>query len=258
MPIVRFAAFIVRSASLSRARAEDALTTTSYALLAQLALKPWSAYELAVQRKRYLRFFWPRAQRAIYSELKRLSAVGAARAERTMVGRRPRTVYSITPAGRRSLAAWLATPVAPVAIEFEALLRIFSARLGTKEQLLRTLEQVRADVADMTAFNDGIIAEYVEGRAPFQADVHVRTLVVDYFTQFLATTAAWVERTIAEVERWPDLGPPPRLAALERIKRERYRRETAPGSARASAAPRRSARRGSSPSSRSGSPRSPA
>ena len=75
----------------------------------------------------------------------------------------------------------------------------------------------------MTALNDGIIGEYAEGRAPFQHQAHVRTLVVDFFTQFLDTTGRWVERTIAEVESWDDdltAGKP--LDALRRIHRQRH------------------------------------
>jgi PadR family transcriptional regulator AphA len=44
------------------------LTTTSYAVLAQLALRPWSTYELARQRVRYFRYVWPRAESAIYRQ----------------------------------------------------------------------------------------------------------------------------------------------------------------------------------------------
>jgi DNA-binding PadR family transcriptional regulator len=200
-------------------------TTTSYVLLAQLALRPWSAYELAVQRTRYFRLVWPRASRAIYAELKRLAAAGLASAEKGRTGRRTRTTYSLTPSGRAALDGWLELPVSPLSLEFEALQRVFSAQLGRKEQLLATLAQVRDDVAAITEFNDSVIAEYVEGRAPFQRDVHVRTLVVDFFTQFLDVAEKWVERTIAEVETWDDLNPAGRpLPALERLKRQRYDR----------------------------------
>jgi DNA-binding PadR family transcriptional regulator len=200
-----------------------ALTTTSYALLAQLALRPWSAYELAVQQERYLRFFWPRAARALYNELKRLDALGFAAAEKTFVGRRARTMYTLTDAGRAALTAWLDTPVAPLGLEFEGLLRVFNAHLGSKEQLLANLERIRADVAGMTALNDQIIAEYAEGRAPFQHQAHLRTLGVDFFTQFLDAAEQWVERTIAEVRTWDDLSAEGRpLAALHRIHRQRH------------------------------------
>src|SRR5829696_365331 len=47
---------------------KDQLTTTSYAVLAQVAVRPWSTYELAQQRVRYFRYVWPRAESAIYRE----------------------------------------------------------------------------------------------------------------------------------------------------------------------------------------------
>src|SRR6266496_2453426 len=92
------------------------LTTTSYAVLAQLAVHPWSTYELARQRVRYFRYVWPRAESAIYREVKRLAAMELVTAKREYVGKRPRTLYSITEAGRQTLREWLATPVSPFAM----------------------------------------------------------------------------------------------------------------------------------------------
>jgi len=54
------------------------LTTTSYAVLAPLAVHPWSTYELARQWVRYFRYVWPRTESAIYREVKRLAAMGSA------------------------------------------------------------------------------------------------------------------------------------------------------------------------------------
>ena len=208
---------------MSRADRAPELTTTSYALLAQLVLRPWSAYELAVQQERYLRFFWPRATRALYNELKRLDRLGLAEASVTLIGRRRRTVYRVTDAGRARLRAWLDTPISPLALEFEGLLRVFTAPLGTKAELVANLERIRDDVAGMTALNDRIIAEYAQGRAPFQAQAHVRTLVVDFFTQFLDTTERWVERTLDEVRGWDDLDAAGKeLHALARIYQQRH------------------------------------
>lgn len=205
------------------------LTTTSHAVLAQLALRPWSAYELAVQQERYFRFFWPRASRALYNELRRLDRLGLAKAETESVGRRrTRTVYSLTPAGHAALTTWLSTPVVPLALEFEGLLRIFSSPLGTRDELLANLDRIRRDVAGMTELNDRIIAEYGAGQAPFQHQVHIRTLVVDFFTQFLDVTERWVQRTAEEVAGWADLdaaGKP--LHALDRIHRQRHGRPPA-------------------------------
>src|ERR671913_1314161 len=87
----------------------ERLTTTSYAVLAQVAVHPWSTYELARQRVRYFRYVWPRAESAIYREVKRLSSMGLLDAKKHYTGKRARTVYSITDKGREALREWLAT-----------------------------------------------------------------------------------------------------------------------------------------------------
>src|SRR5215218_7763208 len=187
--------------------ASPSLTTTSYAVLAQLAVRPWSTYELARQRVRFFRSVWPRAESAIYREVKRLAAMGLVVAEREYVGRRPRTVYSITDAGRQVLREWLATPVSPFAMDSEAMIRLFSAPLGTKEQLVTTLEQVRDDAQEMLAFGGAVKQEFLDGRAALQDQVYIRALAVDFFISLLTTVDGWAERTLAEIQGWKDLAP---------------------------------------------------
>jgi PadR family transcriptional regulator, regulatory protein AphA len=183
------------------------LTTTSYAVLAQVAVHPWSTYELARQRVRYFRYVWPRAESAIYREVKRLALMGLLAAKREYVGKRPRTVYSITEAGRQILREWLDTPVSPFAMDFEAMIRLFIAPLGTKEQIVATLEQVRTDAQDMLRFGGAVKLEFVEGRAALQDQVYIRALAVDFFVSLLNTVDGWAERTLSEIEGWEDLSP---------------------------------------------------
>jgi PadR family transcriptional regulator AphA len=192
---------------MSRGRDEprQSLTTTSYAVLAQLALRQWSTYELARQRIRYFRYVWPRAESAIYREVKRLAAMGLAMATREYVGKRPRTVYSITETGQRVLREWLATPVSPFAMDFEAMIRLFIAPLGTKEQIISALEQVRTDAREMLRFGGAVKQEFLDGRAALQDQVYIRALAVDFFVSLLNTVESWAERTLAEIEGWEDL-----------------------------------------------------
>jgi PadR family transcriptional regulator AphA len=183
------------------------LTTTSSAVLAQLALRPWSTYELARQRIRYFRYVWPRAESAIYREAKRLAAMGLVTATREYVGKRPRTVYSINDAGQDELRQWLGSPVSPFAMDFEAMIRLFIAPLGTKEQILDTLEQVRTDAQDMLRFGGAVKQEFLEGRAALQDQAYIRALAVDFFMSLLHTVDDWADRTIAEIDKWDDLSP---------------------------------------------------
>ena len=58
-------------------RVPAALTTTSYAVLALLALRPWTTYQLAKQMERSLGWIWPRAVSRLYEEPKKLVAACA-------------------------------------------------------------------------------------------------------------------------------------------------------------------------------------
>ncbi len=186
---------------------KDQLTTTSYAVLTQVAVRPWSSYELAQQRVRYFRYVWPRAESAIYREVKRLSSMGLLEGTKEYTGKRSRTVYSITQAGKDALREWLGTPVAPFSMDFEAILRLFIAPLGTKDDIIGTLKQVHADNQEMLRFAGEVKKEFIDGINPTQDQVYLRALPVDFFISLMNTVDAWAERSLAEIETWDDLVP---------------------------------------------------
>ena len=200
---------------------KDQLTTTSYAVLAQVAVRPWSTYELAQQRVRYLRYAWPRAESAIYREAKRLSSMGLIEGKKEYNGKRARTVYSITGEGKEVLREWLGTPISPFSMDFEAMLHLFVAPLGTKDDIIGTLQQVRADAQEMLRFSGEVKQEFIDGINFTQDQVYIRALVVDFFISLLNTVEAWAERTLAEIETWDDLMPSDEKNArgLEKIRR---------------------------------------
>jgi hypothetical protein len=116
-------------------------------------------------------------------------------------------VYSITDAGRQVLREWLDTPVSPFAMDFEAMIRLFIAPLGTKEQLEATLRQVRSDAQEMLRFSGAVKQEFLDGRAVLQDQVYIRAMAVDFFVSLLATVDGWAQRTLAEIQGWQDLSP---------------------------------------------------
>src|SRR3954469_19505460 len=122
-------------------------TTTSQALLGLLSLRSWTTYELAKQVQRSVGWFWPRAERKLYDEPKRLAAAALAKSSAEMTGARPRTVYTITARGRKALQRWLDEPPVPPSLEFEGLVKVFFADNGSLEQLRSTLERI-AETSD--------------------------------------------------------------------------------------------------------------
>jgi DNA-binding PadR family transcriptional regulator len=195
--------------------------TTSHALLGLLALRPaWPTYALAQQLRRHMRFFWPRAESRIYDEAKRLVERGLARAQPEAAGRRIRTIYSITPAGRRALDRWLATPPRETTLECEPLLRVLLADFCTREQLRLALDQVRADAEAILAVGRVVGPEYLQGTAPFQDQVHVRALVFDFLWNHAMMLQGWAARAAATIERWDEGSPAERTAAAQALIRE--------------------------------------
>ena len=181
---------------------ERRLTTTSYALLGQLSLRPWSTYELAQQKVRYFRYVWPRAESAVYREVKRLANDGLIEGTREQTGKRSRTVYSITDAGLEELKAWLDTPVSPFAVEFEGMIRLFVAQIGTTDQIIAAIEQVREDAGQMLDFGGEVKQEYLEGRGALQDQVFIRVHAIDFFISLLNMVDDWTNRTLEEMRTW--------------------------------------------------------
>jgi len=185
------------------------LTTTSYAILGLLAVQPWSAYELTKQVRRSLHFCWPRAETRLYQEPKNLVEHGLAKATVTTTGRRSRTVYAITPKGRKALRRWLDEPSASPRFESEALLRLFFADHGTKDGLLATLAGLEAQALELQAQSLALGAEYLGDRAPFPERIHILGLVGKFVLDQTDLVAGWARWARSEVERWPDVGQAP-------------------------------------------------
>lgn len=193
------------------------LTSTSYAILGLLAVKSWTTHELVQQVDRSLRRIWPRASSKLYDEPKKLVAHGYARASDDAVGRRPRTRYTITAAGRKALAAWLARPGDGPVLECEQLVKIHFADSGTKADLVANLEATRAWVLAQNEENLATARAYLEGRGAFPQRAALNQLPGRFLTDFYVMVAHWVEWASQVVEAWPDdvTAAPFDLAAAE-------------------------------------------
>jgi PadR family transcriptional regulator AphA len=186
------------------------LTTTSYAILGLLAVRPWTTYELARQMEVSLRNFWPRAERKLYEEPKKLVHHGLAEVTRGMVGRRPRRVYRITADGRRALRQWLGEPAAMPVIEFEALVKVFFAEHGSKEQLLETLGRILAAAERRQDVDARWAAYYLATPGRFPGRVPVISLVGKLQADLNRTLAAWARWAQETAATWPpDLSAAP-------------------------------------------------
>jgi DNA-binding PadR family transcriptional regulator len=187
---------------------ERKLTTTSYAILALLATKPWSTYELAKQMRRSLHHIWPRAESNVYAEPKRLVEAGFAKAELQKVGERPRTLYRITPRGRQALQRWLGRESSSSRVESEALVKVLFGNYGTKDDLLDNLRAVEVEAAATKELWHVVASEYDRGNHAFPERIHVNALLFRWVWEHADLNERWAQWAIDQVEQWPNASEP--------------------------------------------------
>ena len=183
-------------------------TTTSYAILGLLSVRQWSTYELAKQVRRSLRWFWPRTERKIYDEPKRLVADGLATATRQYTGQRPRTVYGITNQGRDELSRWLDRPPATRSVEFEGMLKLFFADAGSLDQLAATLAAIERDAADRLAELAEVNKQNLAGTNNFPQRLHLSVLALRLHVEQEIVVYNWARWARDQAATWKSTRDP--------------------------------------------------
>jgi PadR family transcriptional regulator AphA len=183
------------------------------AVLALLGIDRWTPYELVQHMKRStIHHIWPRAESKMYEELKRLAEAGYAR---TTADRRDprRTRYAISPAGRRVLSRWVAEPGSGVAFESEGALKVLFAENGTKEQLVATIDSMRADALAVLESRARVFDEVGRDGPPFPDRIHQSVLVFDLVDRLTRAVVEWADSAKARVDNWSSLAPDRRMRA---------------------------------------------
>jgi len=180
------------------------LTTTSYALLGLLALRPWTTYELANQVQRSLRNLWPVAERQLYEQPKTLVAHRLATARRERTGDRPRTVYRITPKGRRVLSAWLRDPHGGLELRSELLLKVFFAEHTDRSTLLEHVATLRSRARSARDAEVGVYDATRDAGFPFPDRRHLSALVARLGFELQEAIDRWADWAEHEIAGWSD------------------------------------------------------
>lgn len=191
-----------RARSTPEPASDPQLSGTGFALLGLLAVRSWSTYELAKQVERSLAWFWPRTERKVYDEARKLVTLGLAEAASEPTGKRGRTVYSITDAGRTALARWMSLPSAPMKLESEALVRVFFADAGSLDDLRSTLDQLIVDTEERLSELEEKLDQVASAEYGFAARRHINALGLTYQIAHHRTTIEWARRARSDVDTW--------------------------------------------------------
>ena len=161
------------------------------------------ASKLTQQAMRSLRFAWPKSERLLYSEPKKLVELGLAISRTEVVGGRSRKVYEITNQGRKELADWTATSPQPFQLEAEALLRVLFADYGSLEDLVAALDKFQDDAAEFEYQVRTLMAGYLDGNHPFPQRTHLSVLFATFQLELFDLVKRWVDFARNEVDTWP-------------------------------------------------------
>ncbi len=143
-------------------------SSLGYALLALLAKKPNTAYELAQRARRPLGYFWTAPYGQIHSQLRDLAEAGLLSVEsQPGPGPNDKRVYSITPQGRAELAAWVLRPPASERSRDEMLLKVYAMWVadpaGARNAVLAQAGQHRARLAEYETLQEELDRAYPNG-----------------------------------------------------------------------------------------------
>lgn len=179
-------------------------------MLGALTVAPMSGYDLKRFFEESVSFFWAESYGQIYPILKQLrseglvTATGAGAAARGTRGAgqaapsQRRTVYSITPGGRRVLAAWLGEPAEHQVGRIEVLLKLFFARQGEPGGAAGLIDDFRAHhEARLTTY--AATEARLRGEHADRPDAPYWLLALSYGQHVSRALLAWCDEADARV-----------------------------------------------------------
>lgn len=185
------------------------ITSTSYAVLGLLSERPYTGYELTRMIRIGFSQCMPRSTSGLYTEPKLLVEHGFATATEEMKGRQKRTLYKITPAGRRALRSWFKSPPATMMFESEAIVRLILGHVGKREDVINALAELETQVHALVERATAEMPTWLEtvGAPPEHlANLAVMSgLYLDFYSMIIAWSRSAREHIAERPDQWaPD------------------------------------------------------
>ncbi|WMX43619.1 PadR family transcriptional regulator [Streptomyces roseicoloratus] len=190
-----------------------------HAILVSLLEKPGSGYELARRFERSIGYFWTATHQQIYRVLKRMEAEGWVDVRDVpQYGRPDKKEYSVAPAGREALSAWLAAPIEPESVRHDLAVKIRGAAFDDPASLIGEVERHRQAHRDRLAhYLVGETRDFgqppePEAAGPLDAERELQHVVLRGGIAYERMMIDWLDDVLATLARFepgtdPDTGP---------------------------------------------------
>ncbi len=178
-----------------------------YALLGFLSYWPMTGYEIKQYITGSLAYFWNAELSQIYVTLKQLEVEGLVTGELHEQTDRPnKRVYTITEAGRRELADWVAKPVTEIQLVKDALLLklFFSAQVDKHTLLAQLSIQRNLHQKQLANYRTDVAAGIEHERVThpeFAADSYLWDATLRFGVLYEEAYIRWLDETITLIEQ---------------------------------------------------------
>ena len=166
----------------------------SYVILAAIGEHGASTPELVDMASRGT-MFWSSAPSQIYAEPRRLLALGWITSEKRPGKTRNRTAYRLTAKGREALRDWLRAPAGFPRLQHEASFRLFAGDLIEDDEILASLQRLRADISDMSR----LVATNIERASGVPHRTRYLLLQQDLGRRLLQAHSDWLDNVEREL-----------------------------------------------------------
>ncbi|MCF8603356.1 PadR family transcriptional regulator [Gordonia sp. HY442] len=173
-----------------------------HAILVSLSERPGTGYEIGQQFVRSIGYFWSATHQQIYRTLKKLHDDGLVSFEAVSQDGRPdKKVYTISDAGREVLSEWVVTPTPLPPLRSELGVKLRAAEFGDLSQVVKQLEEHRAEAAASLELYRGFERDYYpEPDALHGRKLH-QYLVLRGGVRVTQGTVEWCDEVLAGLRR---------------------------------------------------------
>jgi DNA-binding PadR family transcriptional regulator len=173
----------------------------SHAILAVLANRPCSGYDLAKQFDGSVGFFWHATHQQIYRELTKLESSGWVDLEvMRQDGKPDRKCYSINAAGQEHLCAWILQPTHLDPVKEELLVKLFVGHLVPPGELVQLLRQQRSLHAENLATYETIAQQFFAEPETLSLEMRCQYLTLRAGIHYETGWLTWFDEAIAQLE----------------------------------------------------------